>query len=120
MLSDVAPDGTAPGITSGWLRASLREVDPVESRTGAPFLPCRNPQAVPIREEVEYRIPLIQNPRRFVAGHRIQLMLTSDDQPKYIPALLDYRHPPVGTTSRNTIHASSRLLLPVLPAAGQT
>ena len=46
-----------------------------------------------------------------LAGHRIQLMLTSDDQPKDIPALLDYRRPPVGTTSRNTIQASSRLLL---------
>ena len=116
MLSDVAPDGTTTGITSGWLRASLREVDPVESRTGAPILPCRNPQAVPIGEPVEYRIPLIHNARRFLAGHRIQLMLTSDDQPKDIPALLDYRHPPVGTTTRNTIHASSRLLLPVLSA----
>ena len=80
------------------------------------ILPCRNPQAVPIGDPVEYRIPLIQNARRFPAGHRIQLMLTSDDQPKEIPALLDYRHPPVGTTSRNTIHASSRLLLPVLTA----
>jgi hypothetical protein len=39
---------------------------------------------------------------------------SSDDQPKDIPALLDYRHPPMGTTTRNTIHASSRLLLPVL------
>jgi uncharacterized protein len=116
MLSDVAPDGTTTGITSGWLRASLREVDPVESRTGAPILPCRNPQAVPIGEQVEYRIPLIHNARRFRAGHRIQRMLTSDDQPKDIPALLDYRHPPVGTTTRNTVHASSRLLLPVLSA----
>ena len=70
---------------------------------------------MPIGEPVEYRIPLIQNARRFLAGHRIQLMLTSDDQPKDIPALLDYRHPPVGTTSRNTIHATSRLMLPVLP-----
>jgi predicted acyl esterase len=71
---------------------------------------------VPIGQPVEYRIPLIHNARRFLAGHRIQLMLTSDDQPKDIPALLDYRHPPVGTTSRNTIHASSRLLRPVLTA----
>jgi uncharacterized protein len=115
-LSDVAPDGTTTGITSDWLRASLREVDPVESRTGAPVLPCRHPQAVPIGEPVEYRIPLMQNARRYLAGHRVQLMVTSDDQPKDIPALLDYRHPPVGTTSRNTIHSSSRLLIPVLTA----
>jgi predicted acyl esterase len=115
MLSDVAPDGSSTGITSGWLRATLREVDPAQSRPGAPVLPCRKPQAVPIGEPVDYRVPLVPNARRFLAGHRIQLMVTSDDQPKDVPALLDYRHPPVGTTTRNTIHAGSRLLV-AMPA----
>jgi hypothetical protein len=41
-------------------------------------------------------------------------MITSDDQPDDIPVFLGYRHPPVGTTARNTIHSTSRLLLPVL------
>jgi hypothetical protein len=44
-------------------------------------------------------------------------MITSDDQPKDVPVFLGYRHSPVGTTARNTIHAASRLLLPVLPPA---
>lgn len=65
-----------------------------------------------------YRIPLVPNARRFAAGHRIQLMLTNDDQPKDVPVFLGYRHPPVGTTARNTLHATSRLLLPVLTARG--
>jgi predicted acyl esterase len=95
----------------------LREVDPDHSRTGAPAVPCRNPQAVPVGEAVDYRIPLVPNARRFAAGHRIQLMITSDDQPKDVPVFLGYRHSPVGTTARNTIHAASRLLLPVLPPA---
>jgi uncharacterized protein len=76
MLRDIGPDGTVTSVTGGWLRASLREVDPDHSRTGAPVVPCRHPQAVPV--------------------------------------FLGYRHPPVGTTARNTIHAASRLLLPVL------
>ena len=114
MLRDVAPDGTATAITGGWLRASLREVDEAASRAGAPVLPCANPQPVPINEPVRYRIPLVPNARRFAAGHRIELLLTSDDQPKDVPVFLGYRHPPVGTTARNTIHAESRLLLPVL------
>jgi uncharacterized protein len=118
MLRDVAPDGTVADITGGWLRASLREVDEAASRTGAPVLPCRNPQLVPINQPVDYRIPLVPNARRFAAGHRIQLMLTSDDQPKDVPVFLGYRHPPVGTTARNTVHATSRLLLPVLTAGG--
>ena len=29
---------------------------------------------------------------------------------------LGYRRPPVGTTARNTVHATFRLLLPVLTA----
>jgi predicted acyl esterase len=114
LLSDVAPDGTVADITAGWLRASLREVDLESSRPGAPVLPCRNPQAVPIGERIEYRIPLVPNARRFATGHRIQVMITSDDQPKDIPVLLGYRHSPVGTTARNTIHSVSRLLVPVL------
>ncbi len=86
MLRDIAPDGTITNITGGRLRASLREIDPDASRTGAPVLPCRNPQAVPIGVPVDYRIPLVPNARRFAAGHLLQLMITSDDQPKNIPS----------------------------------
>jgi uncharacterized protein len=114
MLRDIAPDGTITNITGGWLRASLREIDTDASRAGAPVLPCRNPLPVPINQRVDYRIPLVPNARRFAVGHRIQLMITSDDQSHDIPVFLGYRHPPVGTTTRNTIHATSRLLLPVL------
>jgi uncharacterized protein len=114
MLSDIAPDGTTIHLTAGWQRASLREVDTEASTTGAPVLHCRDPQPVPIGEAVDYRIPLVPNARRFAKDHRIRLMITSDDQPKDIPALLDYRHSPVGTSARNTIHATSHLLLPVL------
>jgi uncharacterized protein len=114
MLSDVAPDGTTSPITGGWLRASLRAVDAEASRPGAPVLPCRQPKAVPIGEEVEYRIPLVTNAWRFKTGHQVELMITSDDQPKDVPVFSGYRHPPVGTTSRNTISATSRLLMPVL------
>jgi predicted acyl esterase len=113
-LQDVAPDGKVEAVTAGWLRASLREVDEPASRPGAPVLPCRNAQAVPIGQEVEYRIPLVPNARRFKAGHRIQLTLTSDDQDVSIPAIMNFRHASVGTSSLNTIRSSSRLLLPVV------
>jgi uncharacterized protein len=115
MLQDMAPDGSITDVTGGWLRASLREVDADASEPGAPVLPCRNPQLVPIGEIVDYRIPLVPNARRFEKGHRIRVMLTSDDQPKKIPVFLGYRHSPVGNTSRNTISSTSRLLIPVLP-----
>jgi putative CocE/NonD family hydrolase len=113
-LRDVAPDGTITDVTGGWQRASLRAVDDQESRDGAPVIPSRDPEPIPIGEEVEYRIPLVPNARRFAAGHRIQVMVTSDDQPEDVPVFLAYRHAPVGTNARNTISARSRLLLPVL------
>ncbi len=113
-LSDVAPDGSTEAVTGGWLRASLREVDQVASRPGAPVLPCRNPVAVPVGEPVEYRIPLVPNARRFAAGHRIALTITSDDQNPDTPAIMNFRHASVGTSSLNTVSSSSRLVLPVL------
>ena len=69
---------------------------------------------MPIAEDVEYRIPLVPNARRFAAGNRSRLTLTSDDQNPETPAIMNFRHASVGTSSLNTIRSSSRLLLPVL------
>jgi predicted acyl esterase len=101
-------------VTAGYLRASLRAVEETDSRPGAPVLPCRTFDAVPVGKLVQYRIPMAANARRFPAGHRIQLFLTSDDQNPETPALLSFRHASVGTISLNTISSSSRLMLPVL------
>jgi uncharacterized protein len=113
-LQHVAADGTVSDVTSGWLRASLREVDEDASRPGAPALPCRTAVAVPVGEDTGYRIPLVPNARHFAPGDRIRLTLTSDDQDPATPAIMNFRHAPVGTSSRNTVRSSSRLLLPVL------
>ncbi len=112
-LEHVAADGTTSEVTAGWLRASLREVDEAASRPGAPVLPCRTFAPVPIGEDVEYRIPLVANARRFAAGDRIRLTLTSDDQDPQTPAIMNFRHASVGTSSLNTVRSSSRLVLPV-------
>jgi uncharacterized protein len=113
-VQHVAADDTVSEVTAGWLRASLREVDEAASRPGAPVLPCRSATAVPIGEDVEYRIPLVANARRFEAGDRLRLTLASDDQNPEVPAIMNFRHASVGTSSLNTIRSSSRLLLPVL------
>jgi uncharacterized protein len=113
-LQHVAADGTVEDVTAGWLRASLRGVDETASVPGAPVLPCRTAVAVPIGEDVEYRIPLVGNARRFAAGDRTRLVITSDDQNPVTPAVMNFRHASVGTSSLNTIRSSSRLLLPTL------
>lgn len=113
-LQDVAPDGEVTDVTAGWLRAGLRQVDDAASVPGAPVLPCRQASAVPIGQDVEYRIPLVPNARRFAAGHRIRLVLAGDDQDPTTPAIMGFRHASVGTSSLNTVRSASRLLLPIL------
>ncbi|MEH3141116.1 MAG: CocE/NonD family hydrolase [Mycobacterium kyogaense] len=113
-LRDVAPDGEITEVTAGWLRASLRTVDETQSGDGAPVLPCDHAVAVPVGVVIAYRIPLVANARRFAAGHRLELVLTSDDQDPQAPAIMNFRHASVGTSSLNTVHSASRLLIPVL------
>src|SRR5882757_3308459 len=59
VLLDVDETDKATGVTAGYLRAGLRKVDEAASRPGAPVLPCRTFEAVPIGETVRYRIPLV-------------------------------------------------------------
>ena len=114
VLQDVDDHGHATNVTAGYLRAGLRTVDEAASKPGAPVLPCRTFEAIPIGEKVTYRIPLVPNARRFRSGHAIRLHLTTDDQCKDSRATLEFRHASVGTSSFNTVLSSSRLLLPVL------
>jgi uncharacterized protein len=116
-LQDVAPDGTGTDVTAGFLRASLRAVDESNSEPGQPVLPCTTPEAVPINEQVSYRIPIVGTGFRFAAGHRLRLVLTSDDQDPNYQAMMTFRHASVGTSSLNQVSSTSRLLLPV--AAGK-
>jgi predicted acyl esterase len=112
VLQDVDENENAASITAGYLRAGLRKVDEAASKSGAPFLPCTTFDAVPIGEKVSYRIPLVPNARRFRAGHKLRLYLTTDDQNPGTPAMLEFRHANVGTSSFNTVFSSSRLVLP--------
>jgi uncharacterized protein len=119
VLQDLDAAGHATDVTAGYVRAGLRKVDESASKPGAPELPCLAFEAVPIGEKVRYRIPLVPNARRFKAGHKIRLYLTTDDQSDEKPALLLFRHASIGTNSLNTVLSSSRLLLPVLPTIGE-
>jgi uncharacterized protein len=119
IIQDIDPSGKIVEVTSGYLRAGLRKIDKAASKSGAPWLPCDTFEAVPIGQEVQYRIPLVPNARRFKAGHKVRLHMTSDDQADDKPALLMFRHASIGTSSLNTVSSSSRLLLPVRDIALQ-
>ncbi|ORV84421.1 CocE/NonD family hydrolase [Mycolicibacterium iranicum] len=113
-LQDLAPDNEVTDVTAGWVRASLRTVDDAGSHDGTPVLPCDEAVAVAVGEKLTYRIPLVPNARRFHAGHRVRLVLCSDDQDPSTPAMMNFRHASVGTSTVNTVFSGSRLLLPAL------
>jgi uncharacterized protein len=115
ILQDLDEAGKETNVTAGYLRAGLRKVDETASKPGAPVLPCGEFDPVPIGKIISYRIPLVPNARRFKTGHRLRLYLTTDDQASEKPALMMFRHASIGTSSLNTIHSSSRVLLAVLP-----
>jgi uncharacterized protein len=83
-LQDVGPDGSAEDVTAGWLRAGLGD-----------------------------RIRLVDTGHRFRAGHRIRLVLASEDG-NGKPAMMGFQHAPLGIASRNTVRSASRLVLPRL------
>jgi predicted acyl esterase len=118
VLQDIDERGRETHITAGYLRAGLRMVDEAASKPGSPVLHCRTFEPVPVGNKVRYRIPMVPNARRFKAGHRIRLYLTTDDQADDKPALLMFRHASIGTSSISTILSSSPLLIPILPLQG--
>jgi uncharacterized protein len=114
MIEDVAPDGKAETITSGWQRAMLRTVDEAASTPGSPAIECVTPVAIPPGETVSYRISIVPNARRLKEGHTVRLTISSEDEAKDIPTALGFTHTPVAQSSLNTVHSSSRLLLPLV------
>ena len=78
-LTDVWPDGTSQWISDGYLRASLRKVDPklsLRDAAGAivrPWLTYDTPEQVPLGEAVEYQLDVIGTSNVFRAGHRLRV-----------------------------------------------
>jgi putative CocE/NonD family hydrolase len=84
-LVDVAPDGSARMITSGWLRSSFRTVDPKRSRDGAPYLPDDKQVPVTIGLQTLYRMDIWDTAYTLKPGHRLRLWLSSSDSPNHEP-----------------------------------
>jgi putative CocE/NonD family hydrolase len=84
-LVDVAPDGSARLITTGWLRSSFRRVDPKRSRDGAPYLPDDRQLPVEIGSEIKYRMDIWDTAYTLKPGHRLRLWLSSSDSPNHEP-----------------------------------
>jgi len=84
-LSDVAPDGSETPVTQGWLRGSLRHVDPVRSRPGSPYLTDDRITPVTVGLTTEYRLDLWDTAFTVLPGHRLRLWFASSDSPTHEP-----------------------------------
>jgi predicted acyl esterase len=84
-ISEVRPDGKETYVQSGWLRASLRKLDPRKSTLLEPVLRLRREDAakLPKGRFSKLIIPLYYQGHLYRAGSRIRVTITapSGDQP---------------------------------------
>lgn len=76
-LFDESPEGSSRILTSGWLRASHRELDTKRSKQCAPWHPhTRVIPLTPGKEEI-FEIGLVPTSNHFFKGHRLRLEISS-------------------------------------------
>ena len=121
-LYDVDPHGSRTQMTTGWLKASHRELDEAKSKPWLPVHP--HSRAIPVvpGEVNEYAIRIFSFSNVFKSGHRIEIELSSQESfTDAAVALLppDSFHLPSGRATTHKIFRDknhpSYLLLPVVP-----
>ncbi len=121
-LLDLAPDGRAAPLSRGMLRASFREVDAARSKPGQPWHPFTRMQPLEPGRVTEFQIELRPLFHTFKRGHRLQLMIASEDIHFNNPLrqievqLLPW---PVENAVYHCAPQPSHLVLPVLPEADE-
>jgi predicted acyl esterase len=121
-LTDVHPDGRSELISDGYLRATLREVDPARSRVSSgglrvrPFHTFSTSSPVPAGQKVTYEIEIIPTSNIFASGHRLRL----DILPIASGGLDSLPLPGLGTIRVWRGAGGSSLILPVIPAGCST
>ena len=117
-VSEVRPDGQETYVQSGWLRASLRRLDPRKSTLLDPVLSLRRDQAskLPKGRFTKLIVPLYYEGHLYRAGSRIRVTITAPggDQPVWAFAETVPRNRDRVTVSFSHKHPS-RLILPRVP-----
>src|SRR4029450_2243047 len=72
-LYDIDPQGNRQVVSSGYLKASHRELNAAQSKPWRPHHPHTRSVPVPPGEVIEYAIRIYSFSNLFKAGHRIQL-----------------------------------------------
>jgi uncharacterized protein len=108
-------------VAVGWLRASHRERDPVQSTEFLPVLAHRRALPVPREEIVEVEIEILPSGTRFEAGEGLLLIVQGTDVKRYPKPLTYARHENTVNRGPHRIYTGrdhpSHLVLPIVPAA---
>ncbi len=111
-LQDVRPDGTVQDLTQGWLRASHRALDPLRSKPYRPEHSHDRAEALQPGETALFEIAILPTAHRFRLGHRLRIVLTSDDRNGF--AMQGLSHTGTGMAARNRVFNDSRLVVPLI------
>ena len=116
-------------LTRGWLKASLRELDPQRSKPWKPWQKLTRESRKPVvpGEINEYQIEIMSTANLFKKGHRICLEITSLDLPTGMAGATNVEYIPYHIGSSKTVlhkiyHNAkypSQLLLPIIPENAQ-
>jgi putative CocE/NonD family hydrolase len=122
---DIRADLHERELTRGWLKASMRALDPERSLPWKPWhrLTRETRALVEPREIVEYKIEILATANLFKAGHRICIEIASLDLPTGVSGTTNVEYIPYHiASSRTTLHKiyhdarhPSHLLLPIIP-----
>jgi uncharacterized protein len=114
-MHDISPAGDTLYLQRGFLRASMRALDPARSTPHRLFYAFTNPQQVVPGQRYEIKIGLPPLGHVFRRGHVIELVIMS---PGATPTP-DWGLMPVDLPGRNTVHHSAEhaatLRLPIIP-----
>lgn len=123
-LYDVAPNGDRTAFTTGYLKASHRELDSQRSTEAAPFHPHSRIIPVPVNEVIEYSISIYPCSRRIDISHRLLLEIKSLESEQSVNQMLppESGHLNSGWATTHKIYRDRRhrshLVLSVAPPAG--
>ena len=120
-LSDLAPDGGAIKMTTGWLKASHRALDESRSEPWSPRHPHDAVVPVVPNEITLYAIQIYPIVHRLAAGHRLELEIKSTEAMSAVDPMLppesSHLNSALATTHKiyRDCDRQSHLVLPVIP-----
>ena len=115
-LVDVDPYGKKRLVCTGYLKASMKTLDKAKSKPYRPIYVRQDHVPVTPGKRIEYDICFMPSSNVFQRGHKMQLIIrTQDDLMSRLGLWGVYFLPTMRTTTCDIYFGKSHLLLPVVP-----